>query len=120
MEFWAQRPRFIFVVCLALSVMGTFTFASRADIPTFGFWKSSPIPGGFITSADADYTIDCLAEYPVKTRGYASLPSRKSTYITTPFGTLYAGIIASFSIIKIANPIKAPNSKNTILLKLRI
>ncbi|MDR0640042.1 MAG: hypothetical protein LBG27_14300 [Spirochaetaceae bacterium] len=118
--FPAQRPRFVFVVFLALSVMGTFTFAVRADIPAFDFWKGGPIEGGSIASVDADYTIDCLAEYTGKVRGYLYAPSRKSTHVITPFGSLFAGIIPLSSVIKTAKPTKVPNSKDTILLKLRI
>jgi hypothetical protein len=119
--FAAQRPRFIFVVYLALSVMGIFTFAAAADLPTFDFWKSNPAIDGSITSADTDYTTGCLAEYiSVKIRGCSFLPSRKSMHIITFLGTLYAGIITLFLITKITKPIRAPNSKNTFLLKLRI
>jgi hypothetical protein len=114
----AKGPRFIFVACLALSVMGTVTFAAT-DIPLSDFQESTPVTDGSITGADADYTIDCLAEYTFRVRGCASLPSRKSMH--TAFGTLLCtGIVASFSIIKIFRPTKAPDSKNTILLKLRI
>jgi hypothetical protein len=112
-----KRSRFIFVACLALSVMGTFTFAA-AGVPAFDFRESKPITDGSIASVD--YTIDCLAECTVTSRGCASLPSRKSTHIIKPFGTLCAGIASSFSVIKIAQLTKAPNNKNTILLKLRI
>jgi hypothetical protein len=116
--FSAQRPRFVFVVCLVLSVMGTFTFAVATDIPAFDFWKSGPTGGGSVAGADADYTIDRLAEW--QGRGYFYSSSRRSTYIITPFGTLSVGIIALFLVIKIAKPTKAPNSKNTLLFKLRI
>jgi hypothetical protein len=115
--FPAKGLRFIFVACLALSVTGTFTFAAT-DLPSFDFQESSPITDGSITGADADYAIDCLAEYTFRVRGCASLPSRKSMYAA--LGTLCAGIAASFSIIKIPRPTKAPDSKNAILLKLRI
>jgi hypothetical protein len=119
--FAAQRPRFIFVVYLALSVMGIFTFAAAADLPAFDFWKSKPAIDGSIVNADADYATGCLAEYiSVKARGCSFLPSRKSMHIITFFGTLCAGIITSFSVTKIAKPIKAPNGKNTFLLNLRI
>ncbi|MDR1126563.1 MAG: hypothetical protein LBL06_00380 [Treponema sp.] len=118
--FPAQRLRFIFVAYLALSVMGEFTFAAAEDLTAFDFWKSKPITDGSIISMDVDYTIDCFAEYTAKVRGYSSLPSRKSMRIIISFGTLYAGIIASCSGIKLAKPIKAPNSKNTLLLKLRL
>jgi hypothetical protein len=116
----AQKPRSIFVACLVLSVIGTFTFAVSADLPTFDFWNSKSKTDGSITSADADYIIDCLNEYTGKARGYSFPPSRKSMRIITPFGALYAGVIALFSGIKTAKPIKAPNNKNTLLLKLRI
>jgi hypothetical protein len=99
--------------------MGAFTFAA-ADRFSFDFWKSGPVTGASLTNVDADYAIDCLAEYAVKIRGGASLPSRKSPYSTTPFGILYAGMLVSFSVMKIAESIKAPNSKDIILLKLRI
>jgi hypothetical protein len=98
--------------------MGAFTFASTADIPAFDFWEGNPIEGGSITGSDVDYTIDCLAE-SAKIRG-ASLPSRKSTYIITPFGMIYADIITSFSAVKTAKSVKVPKNKNTILLNLRI
>jgi hypothetical protein len=117
--FPAQKPRCIFVACLALSVFGTFTFAA-ADLPALDFWKSSPITGGSLTSGIADYTIDCLAEYTAKIRGCSSLPSRKSTHIVIPFVTLFTGITALFSVIKITKLINTLNNKNTILLKLRI
>jgi hypothetical protein len=117
--FPAQRPHPIFVVCLALSVMGTFTFAA-ADFSAFEVWKSESIIGGPAATVNTDYAINCLAECTAKTRGCSSLPSRKSTHIITLFGTPYAGIADSFSLAKSAQPIKAPNSKNTILLKLRI
>jgi hypothetical protein len=99
--------------------MGTFTFAATVGLTVFGFRKSSSITGGSITGMDADYTIDCLAEYPIKMRGY-SLSSRKPTYIVTLFGIRCAGIAALFSAIKIAHPVKALSSKNTIPLKLII
>jgi hypothetical protein len=117
--FPVKRPRFILAACLVLSVMGMFTFAA-ADLPALDSWESKPITGVSIAGVDMDYTIDCLAEYTVRARGYTSLPSRKSTHIITPFRTPYAGIIASFSVMKMTQPAKAPNSKNTILLKLRI
>jgi hypothetical protein len=118
--FPAKRPSLIFVTCLSLSVMGTFTFAA-ADIPAFDFRESKPI-GGSLSGLDADYTIDCINEYTVKVRRYASLPSRKSARVITitPLGTLCAGIAILFSVIKIAQPAKTPNIKNIILLKLRI
>jgi hypothetical protein len=115
--FPAKRPRFIFVACLALSVMGTFTFAA-ADLPAFDFLESNPLTGGSITNMEADYTIDCLPT--VRTRGCASLPLRKSTHIITHSGILCAGIDTLYSVIKSAQPAKTPNGKNTILLKLRI
>jgi hypothetical protein len=118
--FPAQKPRFIFVACLALFVMGTFTFAEAADLPDFDFWKSESKTDGSITSVDTNYVIDCLGEYTVKTRGYSFSPSRKSMRIVTSVGTLYAGIFALISVMKSAKPVKAPNSKNTLLLKLRI
>jgi hypothetical protein len=99
--------------------MGTFTFAA-ADFIAFDFRGSKLIIGDPATSADADYTIDCLAEYIVKVRGRTSLPSRKSTHIVTSFGTLCAGIDPLSSVIKSAQPAQTPNGKNTILLKLRI
>jgi hypothetical protein len=115
----AKRPRFIFVACLALSVMGTFTLAA-ADLPAFDLWENKPATGGSITNVDADYAIDCLAEYTVKLRGGASLPSRKSTRAITLFGTLYAGPVAFPPVIMKARPAEAPGRNNTILLKLRI
>ncbi|MDR2394235.1 MAG: hypothetical protein LBD93_08800 [Treponema sp.] len=99
--------------------MGTFTFTAT-DLSVFDVRESKPITGGSITRVDTDYTIDCLAEYTVKVRGYASLPSRKPAHIITPFRTLCAGIITSYSVMKIIKLIEVPNSKNTILLKLRI
>jgi hypothetical protein len=116
-----KRPPLIFVICLAVSVMGTFTFAA-ADIPAFDFQERKPAAGGSITSADADYTIHYLAGHTVKARRCASLPSRKSARLitVTPFGILCAGIIALFSVMKLALPANTPDSKNTILLKLRI
>jgi hypothetical protein len=118
--FPAQKPRFIFVACLVLSVIGTFTFAVAADLPAFDFWKSESNTDSSITSVDEDYIIDCLSEYTGKTRGYSFFPLRKSMRIITSLGTLYAGIIALFSGMKIAKPMKAPANKNTLLLKLRI
>jgi hypothetical protein len=117
--FSPQRLRLIVVNCLVLSLMGAFTFAA-ADLSSYDFWKSSSITGAAITNVDSDYTIECLAEYAVKIRGGASLPSRKSPYSTTLFGILYAGMLVSFSVIRIAKSIRAPNSKDIILLKLRI
>jgi hypothetical protein len=119
--FPAKRPPFIFVACLALSVMGTFAFAA-VDLSAFDFRGDESIAGGTLTSVDVDYAIDCLNEYVVKAKRWASMPSRKSTrsITITPFGTLCAGIVASFSTIKITQPAKTPNSKNTGLLKLRI
>jgi hypothetical protein len=108
---------FIFGICLALSVMGTFTFAV-ADLPAFDFRGSDSLTGGSITNMDADYTIDCLPT--VRIRGCASLPLRKSMHIITPLGILCAGIDTLFSVIKSTQPAKTPNGKNTILLKLRI
>jgi hypothetical protein len=118
--FPAQKPRFIFVAYLVLSVIGTFTFAATADFPAFDFWKSESKTDCSITGVDADYIIDCLSEYTGKTRGYSCSFSRKSTRIITSFGTLYPGSIALFSGIKIAKSIQAPSNKNTLLLKLRI
>jgi hypothetical protein len=112
-----KRPHFIFVACLALSVMGTFIFAA-ADLPAFDFRERKPITS--VSIACADYAIDCLTEFTVKARGYSSLPSRKSTYLITPFGTRCAGITALFSAIRITKPINVPRSKDAILLKLRI
>jgi hypothetical protein len=117
--FPAQRLRFIFTAYLALSVMGIFTLAATPE-PAFDFWKSKPITDGSVISADADYIIDCFAEYTVKIRGYSTLPSRKSTHIITFFGTLCAGTAISLFAIKVAKPIKAANSKSMLLLKLRI
>jgi hypothetical protein len=102
-----------------LSVLGTFTFTA-ANISDLDFWKSKPITGGTITSGVAGYTIDCIAEYAIKIRGCSSLPSRKSTHIVTPFVTLFTGIIALFSVIKITRLSNVVNNTNTILLKLRI
>jgi hypothetical protein len=118
--FPAQKPRFIFVACLALSIIGTFTLAAAADIPVFDFWKGEAKTDSFITNVDTDYIIDCLTEYTVKIRGCSFSPSRKSMRVITSFGILYAGIIVSFSGRRIVKPVKAPNSKNTLLLKLRI
>ena len=114
-----KRSRFIFIACLVLSVMSTFTFAA-AGFSTFDFRESKPITDGSVASVDTDYTIDCLAECTVKSRVCASLPSRKSTHIIRPFGTSYAGITPLFSVIKITQPTKVLNNKDTILLKLRI
>jgi hypothetical protein len=118
--FPAQRPRFIFAAYLALSVLGVFTFAATPDITAFDFWKSKPITDGSVSSMDADYAIDCLAEYSAKTRGYLTLSSRKSTYSISFFGILCASIVTSLLVIKAAKPAKAPNNKGTLLLKLRI
>jgi hypothetical protein len=118
--FPAQKLRFIFVAYLALSVIGTFTFVAAADIPIFDFWKSESKTGGFITNVNTGYIIDCLTEYNVKIRGCSFSSSRKSMRVITSFGTLYAGIIALFSGMRITKPIKAPNSKKNQLLKLRI
>jgi hypothetical protein len=118
--FPAQRLRFIFVAYLALSVMGKFTLAAVDDLAAFDFWKSNPITDGSIISMDVDYAIGCFTEYTAKTRGYSSLPSRKFMRTIAFFGMLYTGIITSCSGIKIAQPIKAPDSKNTLLLKLRL
>jgi hypothetical protein len=117
--FPVKRPSLVFVACLALSAACTFTFAA-AELPAFDFRNGNAATGGSISSIDTDYTIDCLAEYTVKTRGRASLSSCKSARVITPFGTLCAGTAAPFSLIKIAQPVKAPNNKNTILIKLRI
>jgi hypothetical protein len=119
-SFPAQMPRFILVACLALSVIGTFTFVAVAELPAFVFWENESKTGGFITSVDADYVIDCLNEYTGRTRGYPFFSSRKSMRIITPAGTLYAGSIALFPVMKIAKSTKTPNNKNTLLLKLRI
>jgi hypothetical protein len=110
----------MFVAYLALSVMGTFAFAMAGNIPVFDFWKIEPKTDGSSINADIDYGINCPAEYTVKTRGYSFSPSRKSAYIITSTGILYASSIALFAGMKIAKPVKAPNSKNTLLLKLRI
>jgi hypothetical protein len=118
--FPAQKPCFIFVACLALSVMGTFTFAAAADFPAFDFWKSESKIDGSITSVDVDYIIDCLSECTGKARGYSFFFSRRSVRIITAVGTLYTGIIALFSVMKSVKSTKAPNNKNTLLLKLRI
>ncbi|MDR1249743.1 MAG: hypothetical protein LBK63_10610 [Treponema sp.] len=118
--FPAQRLRFIFVAYLVLSVMGEFTFTAAEDLAAFDFWKSKTMPDGSIISMDVDYTIDCFAGYAVKTRGYLSLPSRRSMRILAFFGMFCAGSIASYSGIKIAGSIKTPNTKNTLLLKLRL
>ncbi|MDR1094849.1 MAG: hypothetical protein LBL31_00490 [Spirochaetaceae bacterium] len=118
--FAAQRLRFIFAVYLALSVLGVFTFAAVPDIAAFDFWKTEPMTDGSISSMDADYTIDCFAEYNVKARGQSPLSSRKSAHVMTFFGTLRAGIDTSLIAMKIAKPVKVPSSKSTLLLKLRI
>jgi hypothetical protein len=100
--------------------MGGFVFAAAEDLTAFDFWKSEPTADGVIISTDADYTIGCFAEYTVKARGYASLPSRKSTRSITFFGTPSAGSIASYSGIKIAQLLEASNNNNTLLFKLRL
>jgi hypothetical protein len=100
--------------------MGGFVFAAAEDLTAFDFWKSDPMAEGAIISTDADYAIDCFAEYTVKARGYASLPSRKSMRTITFFGTLCAGSITSYSGIKIAKLLEASNNKNTLLFKLRL
>jgi hypothetical protein len=97
--------------------MGVFTFETTQELVGFDFWKSKP--DGSVISAGADYAINCFAEY-TKTRGYSTLSSRKSTQTITFFGTLCAGIAVSLLAIKAAKPVKAPNSKSTLLLKLRI
>ena len=114
--FLVKKPRFIFVVFLALSVTSAFTSAA-ADIPSLDFREGKQGTGGSITNIDAGYTIDCL---PAARTTWASLPSRKSARFITPFGTFYADIVIPFSIIKITQPTKTLNAKNTILLKLRI
>jgi hypothetical protein len=118
--FPAQKPRFIFIACLALSVIGTFTFAAAAELPSFDFWKNESNTDGSITNVDADYVIDCLNEYTGKARGYSFFSSRKPIRIMLSCGALYVGIIALFSVMKAAKPAKVPNNKNTLLLKLRI
>jgi hypothetical protein len=99
--------------------MGAFTIAA-ADLSAFDFREGKSTTGSSITSVDVDYTIDCLTEYIVKAKRWVSLPSRKSTRTITPLGILCAGIVASFSTIKITQSTKTPNTKNTILFKFRI
>jgi hypothetical protein len=118
MVFFPERmPRCIFVACLALSVLGAFTFAA-ADFPSLDFLRNQPVTGGSVTSMD--YTIDGLAEYSVRLRGCPSLPSRKSTHIIMPFDTLSVGAISLFLVMNITKRSDRPNTKNTIPLKLRI
>jgi hypothetical protein len=117
--FPAQKPRFIFVICLVLSVIGVFTFAATPDLTGFDFWKSKLIDGSVI-SANVDYTVDRFTEFKSKTRGDLTLSLRKSACFILFCGTLCAGIAASVLAIKAAKPIKVPNSKGTLLLKLRI
>jgi hypothetical protein len=118
--FPAQRPRFIFAAYLALSVLGVFTFAVTPDINAFDFWKTKPMADGSVSSMDVDYAIDCFAQYNVKLWGRLPFSSRKSTHIMTFFGISCAGIVVSLLAMKTAKPVKAPNSKSTLLLKLRI
>ncbi|MDR1230399.1 MAG: hypothetical protein LBK61_03235 [Spirochaetaceae bacterium] len=118
--FPAQRLRFIFAAYLALSVLGVFIFAAAPDVTVLDFWKSKPVTDGAVSSMDADYAVDCLVQYSAKTRGHTTLSSRKSAHSITFFGTLCAGIAASLFVTKAAKPAKAPNSKSTLLLKLRI
>lgn len=99
--------------------MGTFTFAMRADIPSSDYWNGDLLESGFLSGAETGHTIDCLAESG-KVWGQLYSPSRKSTHIITPFGTLSIGVIMLFSAIKTAKPAGMPNRKNTLLLKLRI
>jgi hypothetical protein len=118
--FPVKRPPFVLAACLALSVIGTFT---AADIAAFDFREKKPAVGGSLTSADADCdTIYCLAGCTVKAGRCAFLPSRKSMRIIaiTPFGTLCAGIVALFSVMKLRQTVNMPDGKDTILLKLRI
>jgi hypothetical protein len=117
--FPARRPRFIFAICLALSVMGVFAFAATPDLAGFDFLKNKLIDGSVI-SANTDYTIDRFAEFKNKTKGDSTLSLRRSAYFILLFGRLCVGIAASVLVIKVARPIKAPNSKSTLLLKLRI
>jgi hypothetical protein len=117
--FPAKRPRFIFAVCLVLSVIGIFAFAATPDLAAFDLWKNKLIDGS-IADANADYTIDRFAKFTSKTRGDSTLPSRKSAYNITFLGTPCACIGVSLLAIKAAQPNKATNSQNTPLLKLRI
>jgi hypothetical protein len=118
--FPAQRPHFIFAAYLVLSVIGVFTFTATPELTAFDFWKNKPITDGSVISMNANYSLDCLAEYSVKARVYSTHPSRKSTQIILFFGVLCTGIAVSVLVIKAAKPTKAPNSKSTLLLKLRI
>jgi hypothetical protein len=115
----ARRPRFIFAICLVLSVMGVFAFAATPDIAGFDFLKNKLIDGSVI-SANTDYTIDRFAEFKNKTKGDSTLSLRRSAYFILLFGRLCVGIAASVLVIRVARPIKAPSSKSTLLLKLRI
>jgi hypothetical protein len=115
----AQRPRFIFVICLALSVTGVFSLAAMPDLTAFDFWKNKFIDASVI-KANAGYTIDCFAELRSKTKGEPTLPSRKSAYGILFLRTLCACAMISLLVIKAVKPAKAPHRQSTLLLKLRI
>jgi hypothetical protein len=117
--FPAKRPRFIFAVCLALSVTGIFTFAAVPDLAAFDFWKNK-LTDGSIASANADYTIDRFAKFTSKTRGDSTLLSRRFAYNIPFLGTLCACMGVSVLVIKTAQPNKAPGSQSMPLLNLRI
>jgi hypothetical protein len=112
--FAETKPRFIFAVCFALSVMGAFSFAG---IPASGFREYWPLTDA--AAIDADYALD-RTEYAAKTRGYSSLLSRKPAHIIIPAAAFCAGIASSFTAISIFRSSGAPAIKNAILIKLRI
>jgi hypothetical protein len=117
--FSVQRPRFSFVICLALSVTGVFSLVAMPDLTAFDFWKNKFIDGSVI-KANTDYTIDCFAELRSKTRGDSTLPLRRSAHGILFLRTLCACVMTSLLVIKAAKPDNAPHRQNTLLLKLRI
>ena len=117
-----KRLRFILAVSLIFATMGIFTFMAVEPLRDVDFLDDSQVSGGFFTLID--YTLDCLAASVTimnKGREYsfsALLNGHKYVYVLMPFEN--TGAVLTQSLLKEIESVHYLNTKNTILLKLRI
>jgi hypothetical protein len=115
--------RLILAAYLVLAVMGIFTFSVIEHLHSDDFWKAKTGgSGGFF--ALIDHTTDCLSENVIilgKARGHSFSPLQNSSLrIMMSPGAKDAKTVFSQSFLRIIEKTNYLNTKNTILLKLRI